>query len=185
MADALSVKVTLAQLLAWGASQKIPEAKVREIFGKEEMTLREALALPASPAMKLWLVLRDNFMSERVMHRAALELARELLDRLEEGGTYLDFRLRRVLEAKQRWLDGEISLGELRAAQVKAEKVCDELAELDSRESSAAARAAASATQYEGRSALVGVFNMRRALEPSTEGQQRQLDAVIRYVGTA
>jgi hypothetical protein len=187
MADILGGKVSLTQLLDWGASRKIPEKKVREFFGKgkEELTLRKLLALPISPSMKLWVVLRDQYMSERVMHRAALELAGELLDRLEEGGAYLDFRLRRLLAVKQRWLDGEISLGELYAAHAKAAAICEVVSELESTESSAAAHAAASATDDDGKNALLGVYNARCAVERSKAGMQRQLDAVVGYVGTS
>lgn len=187
MADTLGVKVTLAQLLDWGAAGKIGEDQVRQLFGngKHEMTLRKLLGLPISPSMKLWVVLRDEFMSERVMHRAALELAKELLDRLEEGGTYLDFRLRRLLEVKRRWFDGRISLGELHAAHEKAVEVHEVVAELESTESSAAAHAVTSATDRDGRNALTGVYNARCAVEGSKAGRQRQLEAVVGYAGTS
>jgi hypothetical protein len=187
MADVLSAKVTVAELLHWGAARKIPEDKVRELFGKgkQELTLRKTLALPMSPSMKLWIVLRDEFISERAMHRAALELARELLDRLEEDGAYLDFRLRRLLETKQRWFDGKVSLGELSAARVEAVEISAVVAELESTESSAAAHAVAGATHEDGRNALLGVYNARCAVERSKAGLKRQLDAVVGYLGTS
>jgi hypothetical protein len=181
--DVLSTPVSYAQIVDWGGSRYHSERRIRHwMGGREELTLGEVLALPVEPWLQLWVVLRQNFMTERGMHEAALRLTRDLLARLEKAGVYLDFRCAQLLEAKQRWLEGAISLGELRVAQATGRRLCEDLASLGSPESQVAGEAACHATSDDAPRALRAAFRLSDTLEDREEGRRARLKVITEYL---
>ena len=99
-----------------------PEGRERlEAIGgrKEAWTALDVLDLPeeeVSPEDKLWAVLRAEFIPEETLHEFACRCAEEALKLVENP----DPRSVAAIEAKRRWLRGEIGDEELAAARAAA-----------------------------------------------------------------
>src|SRR4051794_32852741 len=97
--------ISYDQVVQWGGTSVYEERHVKKWFGgRAESTVADVLEIPTEASRGLWAIMREQVLPARLMHRVALELCRWFLDRLEQDGVYLDFRSRRVLEAKERWL---------------------------------------------------------------------------------
>ncbi len=94
--------------------------KLESIGGrKEAWTALDVLELPeeeVSPEDKLWAVLRPEFVPEETLHEFACRCAEEALKLVENP----DPRSVAAIEAKRRWLRGEIGDEELDAARAAA-----------------------------------------------------------------
>lgn len=95
-------------------------AKLREIGARrEEWTAMDVLNLPdeeVSAADKLWAVLRDEFIEAPVLHEFACRCAEDALKLVDNP----DPRSVAAIEAKRKWLRGEITDEELKSARKAA-----------------------------------------------------------------
>jgi hypothetical protein len=133
-------------LVARGMLDLYDEARVRRwMDGREEITVAEALQSGAPTSVIFWAVLREYLVGEHVLHQIAVDVANEVVDRQRAQGTYIDFRFERALAAKQAWLDGHLSLGELVVAANNAERAATDVAELDDPQVSTVAKLACQA----------------------------------------
>jgi hypothetical protein len=181
--DVLSTPISYAQIVDWGGSRFATETEILEwLGGREEVPLGELLARPVDPLVLLWVVARGTFMAEQGMHEAALRLTRDLLARLAESGAYMDFRCAILLDAKRRWLEGEASLGELRAAQAKGERLCEDLGELDDRLGRLAGEAAWQAVSHEGHAALMAAFRLADGVDAGETSRRQRLQLVVQHL---
>ena len=97
------------------------DAKKLEEIGrrKEQWTALDILALPdeeVSAADKLWAVLREELIDASVLHEFACRCAEEALKLVDNP----DPRSVAAIEAKRKWLRGEIGNDALQAARVAA-----------------------------------------------------------------
>lgn len=104
-------------LVARGMLDLYGEERVQRWFGeRSEISIGEALDTPAPLGIVFWAVLREYMVGPSVLHQIAVDVAAEFVRRHMAQGVYVDFRTPRGLSAKQDWLDGQISDGELMVA---------------------------------------------------------------------
>jgi hypothetical protein len=145
----LDSQISYDELVDAGALEFASEAHLRRWFGgKQTITVGHALEVRAHIARIFWAVMRDEVLPESILHQFAVDYAREYLARLEP--VYVDFRTHRGLIAKQAWLDGQVSLGEVRIAEVKARAALATVTELDDEKASACAHIVCLALAHEG-----------------------------------
>jgi hypothetical protein len=155
----LQSSITYQQVVDAGALKLYAERHVKRWFGgKPELTLEEALSITTHPIHIFWAVMRERHLPAGVIHQLAVDIGREFLARADGQGVYVDFRSRRVLDAKQRYVDGEISLGALLVAKRKAEQARADVAELDDPRVSAAAHIVCEAGGEDAEEAFTQTF---------------------------
>ena len=124
-------------------------AKLEEIGKRQEQwTAMDVLNLPedeVSAEDKLWAVLRPEFIEKDILHEFACRCAEEALSHIENP----DPRSVAAIEAKRKWVRGEISDDELDAARYAARFVARSAARDVARD--AARSAACSAARYAAR----------------------------------
>lgn len=115
--------VTLKEVISWGPCwlEKMGGRARLERIGrrKEQWTALDVLALPEDEVNvedKFWVVLRPELIPEPIMHEFACRCAEEALKLVENP----DPRSIAAIEAKRRWLRGEISDDELKSARAAA-----------------------------------------------------------------
>ena len=95
--------------------------KFRRIGEQQETwTAEDVLKLPkeeVSSQDKLWLVLREDFLSARTLHLFACEVAEQALGKIENP----DPRSIEAIRVKRLWLDGKATNEELAASRAAAE----------------------------------------------------------------
>ena len=153
--------VSWDQLVRWGALRMYPEKQVRAWFGDgPDLTVDRVLAIGTKAPRVYWTVLRPEVVPDSVLHLVAHALCSDLLDRLEEEGAYLDFRLRVGLDHKLRWIRGGCTSGELAHHQRQADRAQVDVAEhpTGAADATLAASAVRSALDLDGSEAFKGVF---------------------------
>lgn len=106
--------ITKEQLVAWGAARLYSERHLeRWMGGRQALTVGAILEVDTAGGRPLWAIMREEVLPAELMHQCAIDLALWHLERVDELDTYVDFRSRRAPQAKQAWLDGELSLGGL------------------------------------------------------------------------
>lgn len=122
-------------------------AKLEEIGRrKAEWTALDVLDLPdeeVSPEDKLWAVLREEFVSAPILHEFGCRCAEEALKLVENP----DPRSVAAIEAKRKWMRGEITGKELQAARDAARAARDAASEVACEAAWNAARAARAAAR--------------------------------------
>ncbi len=140
------------------------DAKKLEEIGrrKEQWTALDILALPdeeVSATDKLWAVLREELIDAPVLHEFACRCAEEALKLVDNP----DPRSVAAIEAKRKWLRGEIGNDALQAASDAASEAAKASARASARD---AARASARAWQ---------IFILQKMLEPQNVLQEKPL----------
>lgn len=115
--------VTLKEVISWHPcwmKKRGGRARLERIGRrKEQWTALDVLALPddeVSVEDKFWVVLRPELIPEHILHEFACRCAEEALKLVENP----DPRSIAAIEAKRRWLRGEISDDELKSARAAA-----------------------------------------------------------------
>lgn len=107
---------------------------------RDEWTALDVLNLPGVPAKdKLWSVLREEFIDAPILHEFACRCAEYALSFVDNP----DPRSIAVIEAKRKWLRGEIKDKELRAAWAAAWDAAGDAARAAARDAARAAALAA------------------------------------------
>ena len=144
-------------------------------------TALELLELENVPAKdKFWLLLREEFIPENDLHELACKFAESVLHLFEKEYPN-DLRLRKAIEAKRKFIKGEISKDELAAARAAASAAAWDAARAAA---SAAARAAASAARYAARAAADAASDAASAATWAAargDERQKQLEIVKEY----
>ncbi|HEX5830827.1 MAG TPA: hypothetical protein VFY16_07610, partial [Gemmatimonadaceae bacterium] len=122
----------------------------------------------------------EQLLPAEVMHRLALEECRGFLDRLAADSVYVDFRSRRALDEKERWLSGERSLGELTIARDKAARVRDDVIELGDERATTGAQAVCHALSADPSHAFRNVVYKVLAIYDTPDEVARVKDLVRR-----
>lgn len=155
----LHVSIRYEEMIAYGAAELYPECYLRHWFGRRDsLTVEEALTSQAGINRILFLIMRDAIVPSPIMHRIAVGACRLFLDRLEKDDVYLDFRLRGLLETKERWIEGAAGYAELRAAQESAQRVQNTVFTHPDPRARQAAYTVACALQNDGALAVKQVF---------------------------
>ena len=145
-------------------------------------TALELLELENVPAKdKFWLLLREEFIPENDLHELACKFAESVLHLFEKEYPN-DLRLRKAIEAKRKFIKGEISKDELAAARAAARDAARAAtwAELAA---ARAAWAAASAASDAASAASAASDAARDAAWAAARGdeRQKQLEIVKEY----
>jgi hypothetical protein len=132
--------------------------------GRAELTPLEACDLPIPAADRLWLLLREEFLPAAALHWLACNFAEDALQAERAAGREPDARSWAAIEAKRRWLRGEVTTAELRAvcrAAMRAARAASEAAATAAR---AAAWAGGAATRAVEEQQLAHVREVLQAL---------------------
>jgi hypothetical protein len=110
-------KVTIEDIMSWGPCDTYPRERIKKLMGRKKyVTLNDIWkAKLDEPYDYFWLILREEFISERNLHKIAIYAAKLVLPIFEEKYPD-DKRLRQAIEAKKKWLRGKISDEELNIA---------------------------------------------------------------------
>ena len=133
-------KVTVKQFKSFGPCW-LEDAEGRERFRRiaairKEWTALDVLELPDVNAEdKLWAVLRPEFLPDEILHEFACRCAEYALSFVESP----DPRSVAAIEAKRKWLRGEISDDELTAARAAASAAASAAARAAARDAASAA----------------------------------------------
>jgi len=104
-------KVTLLQFMLLDPCYS--EEQIIDVIGdKKEMTALEVLDLDIPAEDRLWAVLREEFIDASILHEFACRCAEEALKLVYKP----DPQIVAVIEAKRKWIRGEIFESELTAA---------------------------------------------------------------------
>lgn len=109
----LQQKISRSCVTQWGGDVALGEDVIQQLFDSEEISLAKLLEKDVPPLCKCWVILRRQLIPEKVLHEIAQDLAEEYIKKLRTDKTYADFRTDRILEGKRKWINDEISLGEL------------------------------------------------------------------------
>lgn len=155
----LDVEVDFDTIVANGALELYDEQQVRAWFsGKQALTVREVLEVRTHPGRLFWAIMRERVAPATVLRRMAIVMAREFLTRMVADGVYVDFRSSRALDTAKAYVDGEVSLGAMRVAAVKAAQAAVDVAELDEPKVAAAALVVDQALLPDAEDAVSQVF---------------------------
>ena len=109
--------VTIDQILAWEPCLAYPRDRIEELAaGRTEITAPEIAALDIPAEDRLWMLLHNEFLTDAQMHELACQFAEAALTKEREAGQEPDARSWAAIEAKRKWLRGEITDDEWAAA---------------------------------------------------------------------
>lgn len=169
----LSSLITYEDVIRRGALVCLSENAIRRVSnGAPSMTVAAILHLPLDVKVVACAVMHEDVIPGGKMHRVAVGIAENVFDRLTDDKVYLDFRTRRMIAAKRAWIENEISLGELRLAQVKAERAREDVVELNDQRVLAAAELAVIAGDTTPRTAIRSILGIAVEIYDSKEDRQ-------------
>ena len=101
-------RYTVDDVMAWEPCYD--REQVQALFGKREtLTIVDALKMKRLPASdKIWLATREGVLPDKLLHEFACWCAEQALLREREAGREPDARSWAAVEAKRKWLNGEI-----------------------------------------------------------------------------
>jgi hypothetical protein len=114
-------KVTIEDVMSWYPCSRYPRERIKKLMGRKKyVTLNDIWkAKLDNEEDYLWLVLREEFITEHNLHKIAIYAAKLVLPIFEEKYPD-DKRPRQAIEAKKKWLKGKISNEELKKARYDA-----------------------------------------------------------------
>lgn len=136
MRDSLAQTVTYDQLIGWGAGDYLEPETIQRLFQDRKVTAATLDTIldvhrVIGACSSFWVIMREELISPALMHELSIALGREFLDVMRKQSVYIDFRTPQLLDKKEQWLAGEISLGEYRVAHNRAKDARALVAELD------------------------------------------------------
>jgi hypothetical protein len=110
-------KVTIEDIMNWEPCRRYPRERIKKLMGRKKyVTLDDIWKTKLdNKADYLWLVFREEFISDSNLHKIAIYAAELALPIFEERHPD-DKRPRQAIEAKKKWLRGKISDKELKDA---------------------------------------------------------------------
>jgi len=128
----LKTKLNFNQVISWGAASTLGVSFIKQMFDKDnEVSISELLERPIHPHFKCWILLREQFLTKNVLHNIAQDFAEEYISEQRKIGTYVDFRVDRLLDAKRKWINNEISTGILKENKKTAKEIEGIVSELN------------------------------------------------------
>ena len=116
--------VTIDQVMAWEPCSDYPRKLVEELAaGRTEITAPEIVSLEIPAEDRLWMLLHNEFLTDAQMYELACRFAEAALKKERDAGSEPDVRSWAAIEAKRKWLNGEITDNELAAAVANARNV--------------------------------------------------------------
>ena len=113
--------VTVDQVLSWEPCKEYTRQRVENLFaGRETINVYDVLEMDISTADKLWAVLREDFITAEILHEFACRVAEKTLLNERKAGREPDERSWKAIEVKRKWLKGEATDSELKAARAAA-----------------------------------------------------------------
>jgi hypothetical protein len=110
-------KVTIEDVMSWYPCSIYPRERIKKLMGRKKYVTLDDIWKAKLDCKRdyLWLVFREEFITEHNLHKIAIYTAKLVLPLFEKEHPN-DKRLRQAIEAKKKWLRGEISDGKLRIA---------------------------------------------------------------------
>ena len=106
-------KVTIENVMSWHPCAEYTKERITELFsGRESLTVLDIIELDIPAEDRLWAVLREELIPTNILHEFACRCAEEALKSIENP----DKRSIAAIEAKRKWIKGEITKVELDAA---------------------------------------------------------------------
>ena len=164
--------ITVQDVLDWNPCGRYSKKLIEKLFaGRESITAIDICDMDIPALDKLWAVLRDQVIEVNDLHEIACRFAESTLINYESKYPD-DKRPRLAIEAKRKWLQGEISDEELDAAESAARSAAQSAAESAARSAAWSARSAArSAAQSAAESAAESAA--RSAAESAAQSAAR------------
>jgi hypothetical protein len=122
-------KITIEDIMSWEPCDTYPRERIKKLMGRKKyVTLDDIWKVKLDNKYDyLWLVLREEFISEHNLHKIAIYAAKLVLPIFEERYPK-DKRPRQAIEAKKKWLKGKISDEELKDARNAARNAANDAA---------------------------------------------------------
>jgi hypothetical protein len=114
-------KVTIEDVMRWGPCARYTEERLLKLAnGREALSALEILDLNIPSEDKLWAVLREDLLPASLLHEFACMCAETALLKERKAGREPDTRSWKAVEAKRKWLRGEITDKDLSEAYAAA-----------------------------------------------------------------
>lgn len=187
MSALLDQAISLDQLLSWDADKYYDLEKIKRILSKRHLTSASvALALDVhaaiGPCGSFWVIMRDELLSAKLIHRMSIDLGRAFLQFARDRDAYIDFRTPQFLDKKALWIDDAISLGDYRLASRRAEDARILVSELHDPLTSAAADVICHIAREDARSAFRSAFAVAREAAQSPAFEEQIIEDVRRRI---
>ena len=118
--------VTVDKVMSWVPCREYTRNRITKLFaGREALSALNVLELDIPASDKLWAVLREEMLSAEALHKFACRVAEYALMKERKEGREPDPRSWAAIEAKRKWLRGEITNGELAMARAAAAATWD------------------------------------------------------------
>ena len=109
--------VTVDEVMSWEPCKEYPRERVTALFAdRETITALDVLEMDIPAEDRLWAVLREEMVPAPILHEFACRCAEAALMQERKAGREPDPRSWAAIEAKRKWMRGEIDDNELRAA---------------------------------------------------------------------
>lgn len=171
--DHLERTVSRVDLVDWGAERMYSATHIdRWLSHQPEKSIEELLDVPTRGGRIYWAIMRESLLPSALMHHMSIEFAHNFHNQVE-GTCYIDFRSPRVIEAKQGWLDGDLSLGALKHAERRAIEAQQLVAELEDPLAHTTAKLFVQLADTDPRSAFRNVYYTYTEAFPSRDTDHR------------
>jgi len=111
------LRVTVDQVMVWSPCKEYTRARVEELFaGRETVTAIDVLEMDIPAVDRLWAVCREELIPAATLHEFGCIVTEQALIREREAGREPHPDSWAAIEAKRKWLRGEITNKELKAA---------------------------------------------------------------------
>jgi len=125
--DLRHMTVTVDDVMSWEPCKEYSRERVTALFaGRETITAFDVLDMDIPAEDRLWAVLREEMVPAPVLHEFACRIAEAALSQESMAGREPDPRSWAAIDAKRKWLRGEIGDKELHAAWEAARDVVRE-----------------------------------------------------------
>ena len=119
--------VTVDDVMSWRLCDGYTRYRVNTLFaGREAITALDVLKMDIPAGDRLWAVLREEMVPAPILHEFACRIAEAALSQESMAGREPDPRSWAAIDAKRKWLRGEIGDKELHAAWEAARDVVRE-----------------------------------------------------------
>lgn len=172
------MKITVSQIMQWGPCEEYTEEKIRKFIGNGKTPLEIAAMERIPAADRIWCLLHKEIISERGLYELACTFAERVLIREREKGREPDVRSWEAIEAKRKWLRGEITDRELAAASAAASAA---VYAIECKAAYLAANVAACAAVYAAERAAARAA-VSAAVYAATEERKEQLEIIVEKI---
>jgi len=147
--------------------KKLININSEEVFKKwagfsnrTEGTIEEILNWGINPHFILWTVLRVELLPPKYLHELGLFFCRNFHERLAEEGVYIDYRYNTILQVKEDWANGKLSLGNLTYQQRRCSQILVDVHEAKDEKMIAAAASLHAILDEDPRISILNLFRI-------------------------